>query len=78
MTKGRRKFFLPKREFGFLKPDAPGSPDIYVNKNTLDACGIKSLEAGQPVEFENVPSLRTGKPSAAKVRIITEQEAAAA
>lgn len=79
MTKGRCKFFLPDKGWGFLVPDSPGnSGDVYVHRAELEACGIQCLTAGQPVEFEIVPSLRTGKPSAAKIRILTEEEAAAA
>ncbi len=58
MPTGVVKWFNPAKGFGFIVPDEGGN-DVFVHASTLRA-GLQSLNEGQKVEYELVPS-RDGK-----------------
>ncbi len=59
MPTGVVKWFNPTKGFGFIVPDEGGN-DVFVHVSTVERAGLKSLNEGQKVEYELVPS-RDGK-----------------
>ncbi len=53
------KWFNPAKGFGFIVPDEGGN-DVFVHVSTVQRAGLQSLNEGQKVEYELVPS-RDGK-----------------
>ncbi len=53
------KWFNPTKGFGFIVPDEGGN-DVFVHASTVERAGLHSLNEGQKVEYELVPS-RDGK-----------------
>lgn len=57
MKTGTVKWFNAKKGFGFITPD-DGSGDVFVHHSAIDMPGYKTLEDGQPVEFELMASVK--------------------
>lgn len=51
MATGKVKWFNADKGFGFIQQDN-GGPDVFVHFSAIQARGYRSLEEGQPVEFE--------------------------
>jgi CspA family cold shock protein len=47
---GRVKWFNNTKGYGFIQQD--GGDDVFVHYSAIQEQGFKSLEEGQPVEFE--------------------------
>jgi cold shock CspA family protein len=52
MVRGTVKWFNADKGYGFLAVD--GQDDVYVHWSKIVSDGYKTLEDGQPVEFEVV------------------------
>ncbi|MBU6280916.1 cold-shock protein [bacterium] len=52
MPTGRVKWFNAQKGFGFIEQE--GGEDVFVHYSAISGDGYKSLEEGQPVEFEVV------------------------
>ncbi|MFL2099294.1 cold-shock protein CspD [Desemzia sp. FAM 23991] len=63
MEKGTVKWFNAEKGFGFIEVE--GGDDVFVHFSAITGEGFKSLEEGQPVEFEIVEGNRG--PQAANV-----------
>jgi CspA family cold shock protein len=50
---GTVKWFNDAKGYGFIAPDA-GGDDVFVHYSGIAGTGHRSLEQGQPVEFEIV------------------------
>lgn len=50
MNKGTVKWFNNQKGFGFIS-DEQGN-DVFVHYSGIQSAGFKSLEEGQPVEYE--------------------------
>ncbi len=59
MPTGFVKWFKPTIGYGFIQPD-DGGKDVFVHISTVQRAGLQSLNEGQKVEYELVPS-RDGK-----------------
>ncbi len=59
MPTGVVKWFKPTIGYGFIQPDEGGN-DVFVHVSTVQRAGLQSLNEGQKVEYELVPS-RDGK-----------------
>ncbi len=59
MPTGVVKWFKPTIGYGFIVPDEGGN-DVFVHTSAVQRAGLHSLNEGQKVEHELVPS-RDGK-----------------
>ncbi|RPJ55179.1 MAG: cold-shock protein [Dehalococcoidia bacterium] len=50
MAKGKVKWFSAQKGYGFITTDT--GKDVFVHFKEIQGDGYKSLEEGQPVEFE--------------------------
>jgi len=66
MKTGTVKWFNESKGYGFIAPD-DGSSDVFVDFNTIQGSGFKTLAEGQEVTFE----IQTGPkgPQAASVSV---------
>lgn len=51
MANGTVKWFSEKKGFGFIIPD-DGGEDLFVHHSNITGTGFKTLQDGQPVEYE--------------------------
>jgi CspA family cold shock protein len=56
MASGKVKWFNNKKGFGFIVQDA--GPDVFVHHTSILGGGYKTLNEGETVTFEPVPSER--------------------
>ena len=50
MPRGTVKWFNDAKGFGFI--EQPGQDDVFVHFSAIEMDGFKTLQQGQPVEFE--------------------------
>lgn len=67
---GTVKWFDADKGYGFIKPDVPASPDVFVHVTALDRAGIKDLAKGQRLEFRIGENRRTGKTAAVDLVVL--------
>jgi CspA family cold shock protein len=68
MPVGTVKWFNAAKGYGFIQSDE-GGKDVFVHASTLEAAGIRGLVDGQRVSFDQQTDARSGKPTAAKLRM---------
>ncbi|GAA4694398.1 cold shock protein (beta-ribbon, CspA family) [Promicromonospora umidemergens] len=51
MAQGTVKWFNAEKGYGFITPDA-GGQDLFVHYSAIQTDGYRSLDEGQPVEYE--------------------------
>ena len=56
MEKGTVKWFNGEKGFGFIEVE--GREDVFVHFSAIQGDGFKTLDEGQPVEFEIVEGNR--------------------
>ncbi|HEV7707459.1 MAG TPA: cold shock domain-containing protein [Asanoa sp.] len=67
MAYGTVKFFNAEKAYGFITPD-DGGPDVFLNVNSIQGSGYRTLAADQQVEFDLKPN--TPRPTAINVRVM--------
>ncbi len=55
MPTGVVKWFNPTKGYGFIQPDEGGT-DVFVHVSAVESAGLHSLNEGQKVWYELVPS----------------------
>lgn len=51
-TRGKVKWFSKEKGYGFIQQD--GGPDVFVHHTAIEGSGFRTLEEGDPVEFDVV------------------------
>lgn len=51
MAMGKVKWFNDQKGFGFVTPD-DGGADVMVHHSVIEGAGYRTLDDGEPVEFE--------------------------
>ncbi len=68
MNKGTVKWYNDQRGYGFIQP-AGGGKDVFVHVSALERSGIGALSEGQKVTYELQTDQRSGRTSAANLKI---------
>ncbi len=68
MPTGIVKWFNSSKGFGFIQPD-DGGKDVFVHVSAVESAGLYSLNEGQKVQYEVVPS-RDGKFAAENLAVV--------
>ena len=69
MITGTVKFYNDQKGYGFIQPDS-GGKDVFVHASALEAAGMRTLNEGQKVEFEETADKRSGKMAATNIRAV--------
>jgi CspA family cold shock protein len=65
---GTVKWFNPAKGYGFITPE-DGSKDSFVHISAIEKAGLSTLNEGQRVEYELVPS-QNGKTAAENLKAL--------
>jgi cold shock protein len=68
MPTGTVKWFNATKGYGFIQPDAGGG-DVFVHVSAVERAGLRDLQEGQKVSYEIQQDRKTGKSSAADLRV---------
>ena len=69
MPTGTVKWFDGQKGYGFIQPDQ-GSKDVFVNISAVEQAGLRGLNEGQKVEYQEKQDSRSGKMSAGDLKAI--------
>ena len=67
MAKGTVKWFDGQKGYGFIQPD-DGSKDVFVHISAVEQGGMRSLNEGDKLTFEEVADRKSGKVSAGNLQ----------
>jgi CspA family cold shock protein len=67
MPTGTVKWYNSTKGYGFIQPDS-GGKDVFVHASALEAAGMRSLNEGQKISFEETPDRKSGKVSATNLK----------
>jgi CspA family cold shock protein len=67
MPNGTVKWFNGTKGYGFITPDNGGS-DVFVHISAVERAGLKSLNDGQKVSFDEEMDARKGKTAAVNIK----------
>jgi CspA family cold shock protein len=68
VAKGTVKWFNPTKGYGFIQPAGGGGRDVFVHISAVEKAGLRTLNEGQTVEYEEVPN--KGKTSAENLKVV--------
>ena len=68
MATGTVKWFNEQKGYGFIQPDQ-GGKDVFVHISAVERPGLRGLAEGLKVSYEVQADRRTGKESAANLKI---------
>lgn len=66
MSTGKVKWFNSTKGYGFIQPDS-GNKDIFVHISALEKSGLRTLDEGQSVSYEE--QTEKGKISAVNLKL---------
>jgi CspA family cold shock protein len=69
MATGTVKWYNGEKGYGFIQPDA-GGKDVFVHASALERAGMRSLNEGQKIEYQEEQDRKTGKTSAGDLRAV--------
>ena len=67
MATGTVKWFNSTKGYGFIQPDN-GGKDVFVHITAVEAAGLRGLNDGQKVSFDETPDRKSGKISATNLK----------
>ena len=69
MATGTVKFFNSQKGFGFIVQDG-GGPDVFVHISAVERAGMRGLNEGQKVSYEEQRDPKRGKTSAENLKAV--------
>jgi CspA family cold shock protein len=69
MPIGTVKWFDSQKGYGFIQPDQ-GNKDVFVHISAVEQAGLRGLNEGQKVEYQEKQDSRSGKMSAADLKAV--------
>jgi len=69
MSTGTVKWFNGEKGYGFIQPDQ-GGKDVFVHISAVERAGMRSLNEGQKIEYQEAQDRKTGKTSATDLRAV--------
>ena len=69
MASGTVKWFNSAKGFGFIQPE-DGGKDVFVHISAVERAGLRGLNEGQKVRYEEILDKRKGKTSAGNLQAI--------
>jgi len=67
MARGTVKWFNSQKGYGFIQPQGGGGKDVFVHISAVEKAGLRGLNEGQIVEYEEVSN--KGKTSAENLKV---------
>jgi CspA family cold shock protein len=69
MATGTVKWFNGEKGYGFIQPD-DGSKDVFVHISAVERAGMRGLNEGQKVEYQETRDQKSGKMSATDLQAV--------
>ena len=69
MPVGTVKWFNSSKGFGFIQPDG-GGPDIFVHISAVERAGLRGLNEGQKISYDEQRDPKRGKSSAENLKSV--------
>ena len=69
MATGTVKWFNGEKGYGFIQPDN-GGKDVFVHVSAVEKAGLRGLNEGQKVSYQETPDKRSGKSSATDLKAV--------
>jgi CspA family cold shock protein len=69
MPVGTVKWFNGTKGFGFIQPDN-GGPDVFVHISAVERAGMRGLNEGQKISYEEQSDPKRGKTSAENLKAV--------
>ena len=67
MATGTVKWFNGEKGYGFIQPDN-GGKDVFVHISAVEQAGMRSLNGGQKIDYEEIADRKSGKVSAGNLK----------
>jgi cold shock protein len=69
MPIGTVKWFNSTKGFGFIQPES-GGPDVFVHISAVERAGLRGLNEGQQISYEEQRDPKRGKTSAENLKAV--------
>lgn len=69
MATGTVKWYNADKGYGFIQPDN-GGKDVFVHASALEQAGMRTLNEGQKLSFEEQADKRSGKMAAGNLKTV--------
>ena len=69
MATGTVKWYNSEKGYGFIQPDN-GGKDVFVHISAVEHAGLRSLNEGQKISFDEAADKKTGKTSATNLKAV--------
>jgi len=69
MPIGTVKWFNPTKGYGFIQPEAGGA-DVFVHISAVERAGMRSLQEGQKISYEEQRDPKRNKSAAENLKAV--------
>ena len=69
MPIGTVKWFNPTKGYGFIQPEAGGA-DVFVHISAVERAGMRTLQEGQKISYEEQRDLKRNKSAAENLKAV--------